>query len=184
MFSKLNEFLSKFMDEKGLEPSDAVITPIEAEVESLKDTDEFGAYTVTSDDGSVQIIKHVGRSGHMSFDNYQEWTNTTAMFGDSIDEAVGVQDNDVVKMLYLSNTINEEAGELAGKVKRMVRDDKGELSIPNTFGMIKELGDILYYMAQFTQVLGVQMSDVIEYNIIKLEDRTRRDAIQGAGDER
>jgi NTP pyrophosphatase (non-canonical NTP hydrolase) len=120
-----------------------------------------------------------------SANEYQKWTNSTAVYDVMIDKMLwGDETEEAIKCLYLSNTINEEAGELAGKTKRLIRDNEGVLNEELAQGMLGELGDILYYVAQYAQAIGYELQEVIDYNVAKLEDRKERNAIHGSGDKR
>ena len=77
-----------------------------------------------------------------------------------------------------------EAGETADKVKKIIRDKKGEPTDEDRAAIVKELGDVLWYVASISRYLGVSLSEVAEKNIDKLEDRYQRNAIHGHGDER
>lgn len=72
-----------------------------------------------------------------------------------------------------------EAGEVAEKVKKWIRD--GKLDVPGT---AKELGDVLWYVANLANDLGYKLSDIANMNIQKLQDRANRGVLQGSGDNR
>jgi len=81
----------------------------------------------------------------------------------------------------LENTLGlgEEAGEVLGKIKKLVRDktySKEEI--------IKELGDCLFYVTAIANYLGDDLQAVADANMAKLKDRKKRDVIQGSGDNR
>ena len=73
-----------------------------------------------------------------------------------------------------------EAGEVAEKYKKSMRDDT-EI---NTKDMAKELGDILYYITRLAEYNGHTLEQVAEMNIEKLRDRQKRNKIGGSGDNR
>ncbi len=77
-----------------------------------------------------------------------------------------------------------EAGETADKDKKIIRDKKGEPTEEDRAAIVKELGDVLWYVASISRYLGVSLSEVAEKNINKLEDRYQRNTIHGHGDER
>jgi len=74
----------------------------------------------------------------------------------------------------------EEAGEVAGLRKRFLRD---EGNIDRTI-LIKELGDVLWYVAQVGKQYNIDMEEVAVTNIQKLTDRKARGVITGTGDSR
>jgi NTP pyrophosphatase (non-canonical NTP hydrolase) len=77
-----------------------------------------------------------------------------------------------------------EAGELAGKVKKVIRDDNGVIDEEKRLAMIDELGDVLWYVAAVARDLNVCLSLVAARNLQKLEDRKNRGVLQGSGDNR
>lgn len=80
---------------------------------------------------------------------------------------------------YLALGLASEAGEFAGKCKKAIRD--GEF---DDKAAMKELGDVLWYVAMAAEHLGYKLEDVARVNNLKLADRAARGKIQGNGDER
>lgn len=77
-----------------------------------------------------------------------------------------------------------EAGETADKIKKILRDKDGVVSLEDKSLIIKELGDTLWYVAAISRYLDVPLSDVASANIDKLESRKNRNKLHGEGDER
>jgi NTP pyrophosphatase (non-canonical NTP hydrolase) len=77
-----------------------------------------------------------------------------------------------------------EAGEVAEHAKKAIRDDGGEVSDERRTKMSKELGDVLWYVAQLATELGLQLEDIAQANIDKLLSRQQRGVLAGSGDER
>lgn len=77
-----------------------------------------------------------------------------------------------------------EAGEVMEKLKKIIRDDGGNLSDETKLGVVKELGDTLWYVAVLAEYLGVELQTVAEINLKKLESRYNRGKLTGSGDER
>lgn len=77
-----------------------------------------------------------------------------------------------------------ESGEIAGKLKKLIRDDAGVMSEERRQQMIDELGDVLWYVAMTAGELGVSLHDIAVRNVMKLQDRHSRNAITGDGDNR
>jgi NTP pyrophosphatase (non-canonical NTP hydrolase) len=77
-----------------------------------------------------------------------------------------------------------EAGELAEHAKKAIRDDGGTVSDERRAAMAKELGDVLWYVAQLASELGLELEDVARENLEKLSSRQRRGVLSGSGDER
>lgn len=87
-------------------------------------------------------------------------------------------------IVYPTLGLTNEAGELAGKVKKLFRDKGGQISEEDRQALKKELGDVLWYLAQICTELDLSLQEVAEANLVKLFDRLERDAIKGEGDER
>jgi NTP pyrophosphatase (non-canonical NTP hydrolase) len=80
----------------------------------------------------------------------------------------------------------EEAGEVAGKVKKLWRDSDWSVIDQSAYReLIKsELGDCCWYIAQLAREFDIKLSDVVTANISKLESRRRRGVLGGSGDNR
>lgn len=85
---------------------------------------------------------------------------------------------------YLSLGLTSEAGEVAGKVKKIIRDHSGVIDNNAGHAIAQELGDVLWYVAQIASVLNIKLADIAAMNISKLLDRQKNDTIQGNGDNR
>lgn len=77
-----------------------------------------------------------------------------------------------------------EAGELAGKVKKIFRDKGGQISPEDREALKGELGDVLWYLAQIATELDLTLEEVASSNLEKLFSRLERGKIQGEGDYR
>ncbi len=77
-----------------------------------------------------------------------------------------------------------EAGEVAEHAKKAIRDDGGIVSDVRRAAMAKELGDVLWYVAQVASELGLELEQVAQANLEKLLSRQRRGVLSGSGDER
>lgn len=89
-----------------------------------------------------------------------------------------------VALAYVSLGLTSEAGEVAGLVKKMYRDDGGNLTEVRKQQIIAETSDVLWYCAALCTELGVDMSDVAQYNLDKLRSRQERGTLHGSGDKR
>lgn len=87
-------------------------------------------------------------------------------------------------IVYPTMGLVNEAGEVAGKIKKLFRDKEGKISPEDRLALKKELGDVLWYLTQICTELGLSLEEVAEYNLVKLFDRLDRDQIRGDGDER
>jgi len=83
------------------------------------------------------------------------------------------------KVLYPTLGLCGESGEVAEKVKKQVRD-----GVFNRHEVAKELGDVLWYLANICNDIGYNLDEIAGLNIDKLQSRKKRDVIQGSGDNR
>jgi len=109
----------------------------------------------------------------MDFKEYQEKSRKTALYPD-------LGNNFVYPTLGLSG----EAGEVAEKIKKVIRDKGGVIDDLTREEIKKELGDVLWYLAQIASELKLSLNDVAEFNIEKLYSRLERNKIHGEGDNR
>jgi NTP pyrophosphatase (non-canonical NTP hydrolase) len=77
-----------------------------------------------------------------------------------------------------------EAGEVAEHAKKAIRDDGGEVTDERRAAMAKELGDVLWYVAQLATELGLDLDEIAQGNLDKLLSRQQRGVLSGSGDER
>lgn len=113
----------------------------------------------------------------MGFDEYQKKAAKYDLSEATSDlKAVGF----VEKVLGLVG----EAGETADKIKKILRDKDGVVSPEDRGLVVKELGDVLWYVASIARYLDVPLSEVASGNIDKLESRWQRNKLHGEGDER
>lgn len=77
-----------------------------------------------------------------------------------------------------------EAGEVQGKIKKIIRDAGGFITLEHIEEIKKELGDILWYISSMCDNLGIKMEDVADANIEKLKSRRDRGTLHGSGDNR
>ena|SRR5580700_9201316 len=77
-----------------------------------------------------------------------------------------------------------EAGEVAEHAKKAIRDDGGRVGEERRAAMAKELGDVLWYVAQLATELGLDLDAVAQGNLDKLLSRKQRGVLSGSGDDR
>jgi len=77
-----------------------------------------------------------------------------------------------------------EAGEVAEHAKKAIRDDGGSVSEERRGAIAKELGDVLWYLAQLASELDLDLDEVAQLNLDKLLSRQRRGVLSGSGDDR
>jgi len=87
-------------------------------------------------------------------------------------------------VIYPTLGLTSEAGEVAGKIKKIFRDKDGVIGNAEREALRSELGDVLWYLAQVCTELGLSLDDVAQANIEKLYSRLERGKIGGEGDNR
>lgn len=85
---------------------------------------------------------------------------------------------------YPTLGLANEAGETAGKVKKVLRDFDGVFNQENKDKIADERGDVLWYLAALAEDLGFTLSEIAVRNLVKLQDRRERGVIHGSGDNR
>ncbi len=85
-------------------------------------------------------------------------------------------------IVYPTLGLVNEAGEVAGKIKKIFRDKEGVISDADRAALKSELGDVLWYLTQICTELDLALEEVAEQNIEKLFDRLERGVIRGEGD--
>jgi NTP pyrophosphatase (non-canonical NTP hydrolase) len=106
----------------------------------------------------------------MHLNDYLDATNQTAIYPEA-----GTGSD--LELYYLSLGLTSEAGEVAGKIKKLIRD--GKLDIGN---LAYELGDCFWYLARLCDAIGYEPEDVLTININKLLKRKETNTLQGSGD--
>ena len=109
----------------------------------------------------------------MDFNEYQQAARETAQYPD-----MGRN------IYYPTLGLAGEAGEVAEKIKKLMRDNDGIMTTERREALKKELGDVLWYVAAMCSELNLSMGQVAGDNVAKLRDRKSRGAIQGDGDNR
>lgn len=110
----------------------------------------------------------------MNFNDYQQQALSTLV-------STGDDFKDIVHgVLGLSG----EAGEVADKYKKIIRDKQGVLSDDDKQELSKEIGDVLWYVAVLSHLLGMPLDQVVQQNVEKLASRQQRGQLGGSGDNR
>lgn len=113
----------------------------------------------------------------MKLDKYQKQAAEFDLFETSVDlKSPGFLE----KVLGIAG----EAGEVTDKVKKIIRDKGGYASEEDRMEIAKELGDVLWYVANIARYLDVSLSDIADGNIAKLSSRKKRNKLHGEGDNR
>ena len=109
----------------------------------------------------------------MNFNEYQKKSRKTAIYPDAGRNYV-----------YPALGLVGEAGEVAEKIKKVIRDNNGKIDSKMKSAIKKELGDVLWYVAQMASELNLSLDDVAKGNIEKLFSRMKRNKLKGNGDNR
>ena len=109
----------------------------------------------------------------MDFKEYQKKSRKTAIYPQ-------MGKNYVYPTLGLAR----ESGEVAEKIKKVIRDKKGKIDEETSAEIKKELGDVLWYVSQLASELKLDLNSIAEKNIEKLYSRMDRGKLKGSGDNR
>lgn len=120
----------------------------------------------------------------LQFDEYQEKAHKTAAYPEGRICGTQTGADTFVHYIYPALGLAEEAGEVAGKYAKAVRDEEGVISEERKEAIVKELGDVMWFVAELATCLGVSLEDVAQKNLDKLASRKERGVIHGNGDDR
>lgn len=109
----------------------------------------------------------------MNFNEYQKLARQTAIYNKTGNN-----------FAYPALGLCGEAGEVAEKVKRIIRDGRTEIYADEAKEISKELGDVLWYIANLAQEIGLDLDSIACENIAKLQSRKERGVLHGSGDNR
>lgn len=108
----------------------------------------------------------------MTLDEYQKHALETAIYPENR------------RIIYPTLGLTGEAGEVADKVKKVIRDGGEEFTPEKRREIMKEIGDVLWYCATLSHDLGYSLDEVAQANVDKLRSRMERHRIEGSGDNR
>ncbi len=108
----------------------------------------------------------------MNMQDYQTQAGKTAIYEDKI------------AITYPAMGLFSESGEVAGKVKKVMRDNNSQFSPEHRAAIADELGDCLWYVALLARDLDFGLEEIAQRNLNKLNSRLARGVIQGSGDNR
>jgi len=122
----------------------------------------------------------------VTFDDYQVRAVETRFSLERFQELHPDTPEDVLQLLAVAydGLGLGEAGEVQGKIKKIIRDDAGQITDEHRKEIGKELGDILFYVASMCDNLNLSMREVAEGNIMKIYSRRDRGTLRGSGDNR
>ena len=109
----------------------------------------------------------------MNLNEYQFKSRETALYPNAGENPI-----------YPTLGLTGEAGEVADKVKKVLRDKGGFFDEGAKEAIMLELGDVLWYVSQLSSELGFELEDVAIANLKKLSSRSTRGQISGEGDNR
>jgi NTP pyrophosphatase (non-canonical NTP hydrolase) len=108
----------------------------------------------------------------MDLNEYQQAARRTAIYPDHH------------RVLYPALGLASEAGEVAGKIKKVLRDQGGDFGRASIEAIKDELGDVLWYVAMLAGDLGLSLEAIAAANLDKLASRQQRGRLSGGGDRR
>ncbi len=115
----------------------------------------------------------------MTFNEYQKKAITTEL----MERGENVNANDPAMVAKILGLVGE-AGEVAEKFKKIIRDREGIITEADKEDIQKELGDVLWYVSALADYLDIKLGDVADKNLEKLFDRRDRGTARGSGDNR
>ena len=112
---------------------------------------------------------------------YQKRTELTNIYRKAISELVKHAEavEPALRLSYLGMGLCSEAGEVAGLLKKSLRDGGWDRE-----KLVKELGDVMWYISQICNETGIDLGIVMGLNIIKLNERKEKGTLKGSGDNR
>lgn len=108
----------------------------------------------------------------MTLNEYQEHALDTAIYPEN------------QRIIYPTLGLTGEAGEVADKVKKVIRDNNLQFTDERKLEIAKEIGDVLWYCATLSRDLGFELDTVAQMNVDKLRSRKERHILTGSGDNR
>lgn len=106
----------------------------------------------------------------MNFNDYQDQASKTAIYKHEI--------------IYPALGLANEAGEVLGKIKKVLRDSDGDFTHEKREEIGDEIGDVLWYIAALSRDLGLSLDNLAQRNLNKLNSRLTRGVLGGSGDKR
>ena len=112
---------------------------------------------------------------------YQKRTELTNIYRKAVSELVKHAEavEPALRLSYLGMGLCSEAGEVAGLLKKSLRDGGWDRE-----KLVKELGDVMWYISQICNETGIDLGIVMGLNIIKLNERKEKGTLKGSGDNR
>lgn len=111
-----------------------------------------------------------------SFNNYQRDIAPVAIYPEA-------GTGSMMALAYVGLGLGE-AGEIQGKIKKILRDNNGIIDDEVRLELAKEVGDLLWYVTRAAEELKYDLSEIAEMNVAKLQSRQARGVLGGNGDNR
>lgn len=109
---------------------------------------------------------------NLTFNSYQEAASKTAIYPQNL------------KILYPLIGLAGETGEVAEKIKKVLRDNNGIFSEEKKKEIAKELGDVLWYLSSIATDMDYSLDEIVRMNLQKISARKENNLIHGDGDNR
>ncbi len=109
----------------------------------------------------------------MTFEEYQKASRHTVVYP-----------NAGKNFIYPTLGLAGEVGEVVEKIKKAMRDKDYVIDDAYKMEIGKEMGDVLWYIAQLSTELGLSLEDIVRMNMEKLQSRAERGMLHGDGDNR
>ena len=122
-----------------------------------------------------QSDREENKKGKMDFNEYQKFASRTAVWEGKQKE---------FPLAYVALGLAGESGELIEKIKKVIRNENGDMSEEKRQAIKLEIGDVLWYLSQISRLCDIPFQEAAEGNIKKLADRQARGVIKGEGDTR
>lgn len=112
----------------------------------------------------------------MDMNEYQSATGATAIYPSA-------GSGSITSLAYVGLGLGE-AGEIQGKIKKILRDEQGVVTEQARIAIAKEAGDLLWYIARLAEEIDIPLENIAQMNLNKLRLRLDNDTIKGSGDDR
>ncbi len=119
---------------------------------------------------------------------YAEMVSGAAIYREAVEKTLTnlspEQLEQLLKIFYATTGLAGEAGEVANKVKKILRDNKGVVDDAVRERVLGELGGVAWYLNATAEEFGLRIEDVLNYNYEQITGRQARGTLQGDGDNR
>lgn len=161
----IEDALAEYADDEAQEHADSALRAAAEDAAEADEADEVSA-------------------GMLTFSTYAEAAGRTAVYPDRRREGAPAFGGVTPGLMYAVLGLMGEAGEVAEKIKKALRDDGGAITPERLQALELEIGDVLWYTAAALHELNIPMARAARSNLRKLADRAARDTLKGEGDDR